>query len=94
VKILEALARGLPIVTTTVGYEGIDLTPGEELLVGDTPEAFAAALISLLHDPERGRRLAAAGRHVAEQQYDWRVVNPRVEGLYAQALAHGAAVAL
>jgi glycosyltransferase involved in cell wall biosynthesis len=87
VKILEALARGLPIVSTTIGYEGIDLTPGEHLLAGDTPERFAAALIRLLGDPALGRRLAAAGRELAERVYDWRVVNPQVDALYEAALA-------
>jgi polysaccharide biosynthesis protein PslH len=86
VKILEALARGMPVVSTTIGYEGIDLTPGNELLVGDTPAAFAAALISLLNDPALGCRLAAAGRRVAENVYDWRVVNPQVDALYKRAL--------
>lgn len=88
VKILEALARGLPIVSTTIGYEGIDLVPGEHLLVGDTPAAFAEAVLALLRDPALGRRLAGAGRRVAEEVYDWRVVNPRVESLYRRSLAH------
>lgn len=91
VKILEALARGLPIVSTTIGYEGIDLTPGQHLLAGDTPEAFASALVALLRNPERGRRLAAAARRVAEECYDWRVVNPPIEELYAAALARAEA---
>jgi polysaccharide biosynthesis protein PslH len=82
VKILEALARGIPIVSTTIGYEGIDLTPGEHLLVGDTPEAFAEAVVRLLSNPALGRQLAAAGRQLAEQRYDWRVVNPAVEEVY------------
>jgi glycosyltransferase involved in cell wall biosynthesis len=91
VKILEALARGLPVVSTTIGYEGIDLTPGEHLLVGDTPADFAAALVRILRDPGLGQRLAAAGRRVAEERYDWRVVNPRVEAAYAAALARAEA---
>lgn len=90
VKILEALARGLPIVSTTIGYEGIVLDPGRHLLVGDTPAAFAEALISVVRNPALGRRLAAAGRTVAEDVYDWRVVNPQIEHLYAAALARAA----
>ncbi|WP_298817348.1 glycosyltransferase family 4 protein [Chloroflexus sp.] len=86
VKILEALARGLPVVSTTIGYEGIEVTPGKHLLVGDTPAAFAAALIQLLRDPALGQRLAAQGRRVAEERYDWRVVCPAIEQLYATAL--------
>ncbi|PDW04628.1 glycosyltransferase family 4 protein [Candidatus Viridilinea mediisalina] len=86
VKILEALARGLPIVSTTIGYEGIRLQPGEHLLVGDTPQAFAAAVIELLRHPSLGQRLAKAGRSLAAEVYDWRVVNPQVEQLYEAAL--------
>ena len=82
VKILEALARGIPVVSTTVGYEGIDVTPGDHLLVGDTPETFAAELMRLLESPALGRALAAAGRDLVERSYDWRVVNCRVDELY------------
>jgi polysaccharide biosynthesis protein PslH len=82
VKILEALARGIPIVSTTVGYEGIAVAPGEHLLVGDTPQAFAEAVITLLEQPERGHQIAAAGRALVERHYDWRVVNPRVGAVY------------
>jgi polysaccharide biosynthesis protein PslH len=82
VKILEALARGIPIVSTTIGYEGIDLVPGEHLLVGDTPEQFAAALVRLLQSPAQGAALAAAGRQLVEQQYEWRVVYRAVDRLY------------
>ncbi|MBC8075642.1 MAG: glycosyltransferase [Chloroflexales bacterium] len=90
VKILEALARGIPIVSTTVGYEGIALTPGEHLLVGDTPEAFAAALVRLLRSPETGRALVAAGRRRVEQLYDWRVANRPVGVLYERLEASNA----
>jgi glycosyltransferase involved in cell wall biosynthesis len=86
VKILEALARGVPIVSTTVGFEGIALTPGHHLLVADTPDAFAAALLELLRNPELGRRLAAASRQLAEQSYDWRVVNAQVDAVYEACL--------
>ena len=95
VKILEALARGLPIVSTTIGYEGIALTPGEHLLVGDTPEAFAAALVRVLRSPELGRALADAGRRRVEQLYDWRTANRPVGALYGRlsgsAMARGPA---
>ncbi len=92
VKILDALARGIPIVSTTIGYEGIELTPGEHLLVGDTPAAFAAALVRLLRRPEDGRRLATAGRALAERCYDWRVVNPQVDAIYERLAPAGAPV--
>jgi glycosyltransferase involved in cell wall biosynthesis len=82
VKILEALARGIPVVSTTIGYEGIELTPGEHLLVGDSPQEFAAAVVQLLQSPALGRRIARSGRALVERHYDWRVVNPRVGEVY------------
>ena len=87
VKILEALARGIPIVSTTIGYEGIDLIPGEHLLVADTPAAFAAAVTKLIDNPAFGAQLAAAGRRRVEERYDWRAVCPAMDQVYQQIVA-------
>jgi glycosyltransferase involved in cell wall biosynthesis len=90
VKILEALARGIPVVSTTIGAEGIDVTPGEHLLIADEPAAFAAAVARLLHDRALADRLALAGRQHALQRYDWRAVCPTIEPVYRRALDHTA----
>jgi glycosyltransferase involved in cell wall biosynthesis len=90
VKILEALAKGIPVVSTTIGYEGIDLTPGEHLLVADTPEAFAAAVTRLLRDPALGERLAKAGRRRVLERYDWRAVCPAIDAVYETIARRGA----
>src|SRR5690606_26213162 len=50
VKILNALAQGMPLVTTTLGCEGIGVTHGKDVLIADTPEAFAEAVLRLLED--------------------------------------------
>lgn len=71
-KILEAMAMGRPVVSTTVGAEGIAARPGRDLLLADDPEAFAAAAIRVLADPGLGRSLGAAGREVVERSYSWR----------------------
>jgi glycosyltransferase involved in cell wall biosynthesis len=70
-KILEALARGVPVVTTTIGCEGLDLEPGEDLLVADDPEAFAQCLDLLLTDDDLCRRLAARGFRSVRDRYSW-----------------------
>lgn len=70
-KILEAMASGLPVVSTTVGAEGIEAEAGEHLLIADDPSSFAEALAKLLEDHELGARLAAAGRRLAVERYDW-----------------------
>lgn len=74
VRILEALAQAMPLVTTTVGLEGIDAQHGEEVLVADTPDDFAAAVIRLIGDTELQKKLAQNGRRLAETAYDWRIV--------------------
>ena len=84
VKILEALARGIPIVSTTIGYEGINLTPGKHLLVADTPTAFAEAVVRLIQDPALGMKIAEAGRQRLLELYDWRAVCPAMDAVYEQ----------
>jgi glycosyltransferase involved in cell wall biosynthesis len=81
-KLLEAMAAGRAVVTTTAGAAGIDVTEGREVLVADDPGRFAEAVVELLRDAGARRRLAAAARAVAESRYDWRVVGDR----YVEAL--------
>jgi glycosyltransferase involved in cell wall biosynthesis len=76
-KILEALARGVPVLSTTLGAEGLDLEPGRDLLVADEPQAFAAALDRLMEDDELCAALARRGRAAAEA-YDWNRVGDRL----------------
>ncbi len=82
VRILEALARGIPLVTTTTGVEGIEAIHGEHLLVADEPREFAEAVVRLLGNAQLRERLARNGRRLIEEHYDWRVVLPRLEGVY------------
>ena len=72
-KILEAFAAGVPVVSTPVGCEGIDAIDGRHLEVADRPD-FAAAIVRLLTTPEHARLLAERARVLARRQYDWSVV--------------------
>jgi glycosyltransferase involved in cell wall biosynthesis len=76
-KILEALARGIPVVSTASGCEGLELKDGSEILVRDEPEGFAAAIDELLVDDELCSRIARAGRLAVEQRYDWEAIGGR-----------------
>jgi glycosyltransferase involved in cell wall biosynthesis len=83
VKILDAWRWGLPMVSTTVGAEGIDATPGEDILLADEPGAFAAEVVRLLCDQALNAAIAAGGRRSAELHYDWRKIYTAWDGVYA-----------
>jgi glycosyltransferase involved in cell wall biosynthesis len=84
-KLLEALALEVPVVSTTMGAEGVaGLRADEHCLLADDPADFAIAVLRLLDDPMLGRRLGAAGRELARERYDWTVIVPRLEALYAE----------
>jgi glycosyltransferase involved in cell wall biosynthesis len=76
-KILEALARGIPVVSTTPGCEGLELEDGHEIVVRDDPDGFAAALDEMFVDDELCLRLARAGRLAVGQRYDWQAIGGR-----------------
>ena len=82
VKILNALSEGIPIVSTTLGYEGIEVNPGQDILVGDSPREFADQVLRLLNDPALGRQLAANGRKLAQEKYDYRHVCRPLDKVY------------
>ena len=82
VRILEALARGIPVVTTTTGVEGIAAVHDRHLLVADEPAEFARQVVRVLHQPELAARLMANGRRLVEERYDWQVALPRLETVY------------
>jgi polysaccharide biosynthesis protein PslH len=71
IKIYEAMAMGAPVISTTIGAEGLDVTHGKNILLADTAEAFAAETAGLLGEPGRAQAMASeARRHVAEK-YSW-----------------------
>jgi sugar transferase (PEP-CTERM/EpsH1 system associated) len=70
-KILEAMAMGRAVVSTTVGAEGLDVVHDRHLMLANDPSGFAASVLRLLDDPDMCMRLAAAGRHIVEQRYGW-----------------------
>jgi len=78
-KILEAWAMGLPVVSTTVGAEGLGAAHGQTLLIGDTAEEIATACVSLLQDPELGSRLATSASGYGRNHFDWQVVGLAID---------------
>ena len=70
-KVLEAMAAGLPVVSTPLGAEGLGLVDGEHLLLADGAKPFADAVLHLLRDPELGRRLAVRSQERVAAEFDW-----------------------
>jgi glycosyltransferase involved in cell wall biosynthesis len=87
-KILEALASGLPVVSTPVGAEGLDLTDGEHLLIA-TRDQFAESIVRLLNDRSFGIRLARNGRAAVRQRYDWTAIGQKAAAAIAAGLQSG-----
>jgi glycosyltransferase involved in cell wall biosynthesis len=92
-KVLEAMAMGRAIVSTTRGIEGIGCLPGRDLLVADSPDSFASAVVELLQNPAKRRALGLAARALAVSQYDWKQIVPAFEQIYSDLLPeHRAAI--
>lgn len=92
-KILEALARGVPVVTTTLGCEGLGLVHERDALIADAPADFAACVDRLLDDDALCATLAANGRATVEQRFDWRAIGDLAERSLAALTASVAATA-
>lgn len=82
-KVLEAFAQALPVVSTSVGLEGITgVRSNVHAFVADDGPAFATIIIQVLTDPELGRQVGAASRLFVEERYDWNVIVPGVEAAW------------
>ncbi len=72
-KILEAMAMGRPIVSTSLGAEGIDYTDGKDILIADSPEAFAEKVMLLYRDQDLCNSIGLNARRLVEERYVWRL---------------------
>ena len=81
-KILEAFAAGLPVVSTSVGAEGIDAIPEQHLLIAERT-GFADALADILLSKERNQKIASEARRLARDKYDWAIIGPAAARLVA-----------
>ncbi len=86
-KILEAMAMGKPVVSTTIGAEGIDVTHGKDLLLADTASDFADEVGRLLDGPELAAHIGNDARQLIETTYDWRSSVAKLESFYTRLLA-------
>jgi glycosyltransferase involved in cell wall biosynthesis len=85
-KILEAMAAGVPVISTTLGAEGLAAHPGRHIEIADTPADFIRHLSSLRADLGRCQRLAEAGRGLVESRYDWSFIGGQLADVYRRLL--------
>jgi len=82
VKILDAWNWGLPVVSTSVGADGIRAVHDDNILIADDAESFSSGILRILQDRKLSRRLSENGRSTVESLYDWRKVYPAWDGVY------------
>jgi glycosyltransferase involved in cell wall biosynthesis len=87
-KLMEALACGCPVVSTTVGAEGLDAVDGQHMLLRDSPQAFADAIVDLLEDPARGTAIGQDGRGWVLQHHGWTRSAALLRDTYDKLIGH------
>jgi polysaccharide biosynthesis protein PslH len=89
-KVLEAMAAGTPVISTTLGAEGLAVTNGKDILLADSPEAIADAVTSLEANNPAWQDLVTNARNLVRAHYDWPVIGDVLLRLYAEQVAIGA----
>jgi len=88
-KILEAWAAGVPVVTTSVGCYGLEFVPNEHLIVADNPNEFAKAVIKLVKNQNLRIRLSRAGMKLVERKYSWKAIFATIDDIYDLHITNG-----
>ncbi len=85
-KILEAMAAGTPVISTTLGAEGLRVDHGEELLLADTPAEMAELAAGLWEESRQWQQLSENGSQLVLSRYDWPVIGEKLMRVYAESL--------
>lgn len=86
-KVVQAMAMGVPVVATDAGVAGMSVEAGRHYLPANDTDAFANQVVRAFSDPSLRQRVAAYGRQLARESYDWRVILPRLDEIYARLYA-------
>jgi glycosyltransferase involved in cell wall biosynthesis len=89
-KVVEGLALGKAMVSTTLGCEGVSVIPNEHLVIADSASTFADSVVRLFESPHRARELGLAGRALMEREYSWGAAGEQLEALYRDLLPEAA----
>lgn len=81
-KILEPMAMGKAVVSTSIGARGLNVTPGENIIIADDPEEFARRVIELLNDEQLRKRIGANARKLVEEEYSWEKVTDMLNEVF------------
>jgi len=87
-KLMEALACGCPVISTAIGAEGLDAVEGEHMLLRDTPQAFASAILALIDDPARAAAIGRAGRDWVVEHHAWTRSAALLRAAYEKLIGH------
>jgi glycosyltransferase involved in cell wall biosynthesis len=87
-KVLEAFSMSVPVVCTPVGFKGLGIESGNGAVMCDTDEAFAAAVIHLLEQPEQRHAIGHKGRELVETRFDWNIIALKLEAFFFKVAKH------
>ena len=87
IKVLEAFLTGTPLVATSTALRGLQVLPGKHVLIGDSPEAFADAVVHLLNNPEEARSIGAAGRRYLEEHHNLTKTTRHLLAIYQRVIS-------
>jgi glycosyltransferase involved in cell wall biosynthesis len=93
-KLLDAMAMGKAIVSTTVGAEGLRYQAGKHMIIADDPQYFADSVVTLMEDSALRATLAASARNLAIEEYSWQVIGNNLASAYAEASGRAEALPL
>jgi polysaccharide biosynthesis protein PslH len=85
-KILDAMAMGKAIVSTSIGAEGIKCVHGQDIMLADTPQDFSDRVVELLNDDTKRREIGRNAREKAVSMYSWKLIAPELERTYERAI--------
>ncbi|HVP35643.1 MAG TPA: glycosyltransferase family 4 protein [Terriglobales bacterium] len=83
-KILEGMALGKPMVSTSIGCEGLEVIDNQHLFIADSPVEFAKKTVKLLESPDLRKKFSENSRRLVEQKYNWREIVKNLERIYLQ----------
>jgi glycosyltransferase involved in cell wall biosynthesis len=87
-KILEAMAAGVPVISTRLGAEGLDVKDGKDILLADTSPDIQSALQRVLSDEPLRTRLAQTAHELVSSKYDWAELGNKLSALYSEICAY------